>query len=75
MMSAFDRLTERELEVATLPAADMPTTRIALRLDIAYATVGSHQTSVRRKLGIETSSELTLLAIREGLISMHDEVP
>ena len=72
-MSVFAKLTARELEVATLLAAGMPAVAVGIRLGIGYKAVETYQTNARKKLGVQSASGLTLLAVREGLISMHDD--
>jgi DNA-binding NarL/FixJ family response regulator len=73
--SGFAALTPRELEVALLLAAGHTVNGIAARLRISGKTVATHQVAVRYHLKVKTGAALTLLAIREGFISMHDEAP
>lgn len=72
-MPAFDKLTDREREVAVLLASGMQILKVGSRLGIGCATVYTHQVAIRKKLGVRTGAVLTLLAVREGLVSMHDD--
>jgi two-component system invasion response regulator UvrY len=66
--SPIDRLSERELEVFLRLAAGATTQRIAEELHLSASTVGTHLYNVKQKLAAENQSELTLIAIRHGLI-------
>lgn len=60
-------LGRREREVLRLLAGGKRSTEIAAELDIAAATVEVHRRNIRRKLGLNTTAELTRYAVREGL--------
>ena len=60
-------LTERETEVLRLIARGLSQDEIAEAMHISAHTVHHHTTSVRRKLGIFSRTELVRYAIREGL--------
>jgi len=62
-------LSPREFEVFRLRAEGKSVTEIATLLNVSPKTVGHHNTSVKQKLGLANSSELTRLAIRMGLIT------
>lgn len=66
--SPVARLSEREFEVFIRLARGSSVQRIALDLNLSASTVGTHLYNVKQKLGASNQSELTLLAIRHGLI-------
>lgn len=66
--SPIKRLSEREFEVFLRLARGASVQRIADDLRLSASTVGTHLYNVKQKLGVSNQSELTLLAIRHGLI-------
>lgn len=66
--SPVERLSEREFEVFIRLARGATVQRIADDLSLSSSTVGTHLYNVKQKLGVVNQSELTLLAIRHGLI-------
>ena len=66
--SPAERLSEREFEVFMRLARGESVQRIAEDLRLAASTIGTHLYNVKQKLGVSNQSELTLLAIRHGLI-------
>jgi two-component system invasion response regulator UvrY len=42
--------------------------RIATDLNLSASTIGTHLYNIKQKLGVVNQSELTLIAIRHGLI-------
>jgi two-component system invasion response regulator UvrY len=66
--SPVKRLSEREFEVFIRLARGASVQRIADDLRLSASTVGTHLYNVKQKLGVSNQSELTLLAIRHGLI-------
>ena len=66
--SPIDRLSEREFEVFIRLARGETVQRIADDLKLSASTVGTHLYNVKQKLEVVNQSELTLLAIRHGLI-------
>lgn len=66
--SPVERLSEREFEVFIRLARGETVQRIADDLKLSSSTVGTHLYNVKQKLGVVNQSELTLLAIRHGLI-------
>jgi DNA-binding NarL/FixJ family response regulator len=64
----LDSLSKREREVLKLAAEGYKNQAIAEYLAINIKTVEKHKTSMRRKLQLFTSSELTNFAIEHGLI-------
>jgi two-component system, NarL family, invasion response regulator UvrY len=66
--SPVERLSEREFEVFIRLAGGATVQRIAQDLKLSASTVGTHLYNIKQKLGVENQSELTLIAIRHGLI-------
>jgi len=66
--SPVARLSEREFEVFIRLARGSSVQRIAQDLSLSSSTVGTHLYNLKQKLGASNQSELTLLAIRHGLI-------
>jgi two-component system invasion response regulator UvrY len=66
--SPIKRLSEREFDVFIRLARGASVQRIADDLKLSASTVGTHLYNVKQKLGVSNQSELTLLAIRHGLI-------
>ena len=66
--SPLERLSEREFEVFVRLAGGATVQRIADDLKLSASTVGTHLYNIKQKLGASNQSELTLLAIRHGLI-------
>ncbi|MEX0936452.1 MAG: response regulator transcription factor [Pirellulales bacterium] len=63
-------LTTRETEVLCFLAEGMSVKECARRLHLAHSTVDNHKSRLMKKLNVHKSTELTRLAIREGLISV-----
>ncbi len=66
--SPIKRLSEREFDVFIRLAHGASVQRIADDLRLSASTVGTHLYNVKQKLGVSNQSELTLIAIRHGLI-------
>ncbi len=66
--SPIERLSEREFEVFIRLARGASVQRIAEDLNLSASTVGTHLYNIKQKLNASNQSELTLLAIRQGLI-------
>ena len=63
-----ERLSEREFDVFIRLAQGATVQKIADDLKISASTVGTHLYNIKQKLGVVNQSELTLIAIRNGLI-------
>jgi DNA-binding NarL/FixJ family response regulator len=63
------KLTPRELEVLQLLAQGNSVNECASTLKLAVNTVENHKSRLMKKLDVHKSAQLTLLAVREGLIS------
>ncbi len=63
-------LTPREREILALLAAGRSNRDIAGLLDLSVATIETHRKTIKRKLGLSTTAELTRIAIEHGLVRM-----
>jgi two-component system, NarL family, invasion response regulator UvrY len=66
--SPIERLSEREFEVFVRLASGATVQKIADDLKLSASTVGTHLYNIKQKLDVVNQSELTLIAIRYGLI-------
>jgi two-component system invasion response regulator UvrY len=66
--SPAEQLSEREFSVFLQLARGMTVAQIAENLKLSPSTVGTHLYHVKQKLGATNQSELTLIALRWGLI-------
>ncbi len=68
--SPAERLSEREFSVFIQLARGHTVAQIAEHLKLSPSTVGTHLYHVKQKLGASNQSELTLVALRWGLIEV-----
>ena len=66
--SPLEDLSEREFEVFEKLALGKSVTQIAETLNLSPSTVGTHLYKVKQKLGLSNQAEITLLAVRYGVI-------
>ena len=66
--SPVERLSEREFEVFIRLAQGATVQKIAEDLNLSSSTVGTHLYNIKQKLGAGNQAELTLIAVRNGLI-------
>ncbi len=66
--SPFDCLSERELQIAMMITSGQKVVDIAEKLCLSSKTVNSYRYRIFEKLGMDTDVELTLLAMRLGLV-------
>jgi two-component system invasion response regulator UvrY len=66
--SPLDTLSEREFEVFVQLARGRSVLEIASQLNLSSSTVGTHLYNIKQKLGAGNQAELTLLALRWGVI-------
>jgi len=64
----IEQLSEREFDVFIRLARGATVQKIAEDLKLSPSTVGTHLYNIKQKLQVANQSELTLLAIRHGLI-------
>lgn len=65
----FDALTEREMQITMMIVNCQKVQEISDRLFLSPKTVNSYRYRIFEKLGIDSDVELTLLAVRHGLLS------
>ncbi|KIH75984.1 two component transcriptional regulator, LuxR family [Geoalkalibacter ferrihydriticus] len=68
--SPLDRLSAREREILQLLAEGRNAREVAKMLSVSPKTIESHRHNIMQKLGVESSSDLIRLAIREGLTTL-----
>ena len=66
--SPIEQLSEREFEVFIRLAGGATVQKIADDLKLSASTIGTHLYNIKQKLGASNQAELTLIAIRHGLI-------
>jgi len=66
--SPLELLSEREFEVFMRLANGSAVNRIATELNLSASTVGTHLYNIKQKLQVSNQAELTLVALRAGLI-------
>jgi two-component system, NarL family, invasion response regulator UvrY len=66
--SPVERLSEREFEVFVRLARGQTVQNIAEDLKLSTSTIGTHLYNIKQKLAVVNQSELTLIALRHGLI-------
>ena len=67
--SPVELLSEREFEVFMRLANGSAVQKIASELNLSPSTVGTHLYNIKQKLQANNQAELTLVALRAGLIS------
>jgi DNA-binding NarL/FixJ family response regulator len=71
--SSLFRLTKREREILQLVAEGTSIARIAELLHISEKTVRIHRSNLMSKLDLHNAAEITLYAVRHGIISLGDD--
>jgi two-component system invasion response regulator UvrY len=66
----IERLSEREFEVFLRLARGAAVQTIANDLNLSASTIGTHLYNIKQKLGASNQAELTLIALRAGLIEV-----
>ncbi len=66
----MEKLSAREFEVFVQLARGQSVTQISEALNLSSSTVGTHLYNVKQKLGLANQAEMTLLAMRHGLIDL-----
>jgi len=67
---ANSEFTEQELNILDLSREGLQGKEIADRLNVSINTVKKHKQNIYRKLGLNSSAEAVMYAIREGYISI-----
>ncbi|HET8729782.1 MAG TPA: LuxR C-terminal-related transcriptional regulator, partial [Moraxellaceae bacterium] len=67
--SPFEALSEREMQITMMIVNCQKVQEISDRLFLSPKTVNSYRYRIFEKLGIDSDVELTLLAVRHGLLS------
>jgi two-component system invasion response regulator UvrY len=70
-VSPLELLSEREFEVFMRLANGSAVQRIATELNLSASTVGTHLYNIKQKLQVSNQAELTLVALRAGLIESN----
>ncbi len=63
-------LSQRERDVLKLIALGLSNDEIAVKLFISPHTVKNHVSNIYRKLGIDDRTQVALIALRLGLVSL-----
>jgi DNA-binding CsgD family transcriptional regulator/N-acetylneuraminic acid mutarotase len=66
-----ESLTEREAELLQLVATGVTNRQVAHQLSISVNTVKVHLRNIYTKLGAESRTEATMIAVREGLVALE----
>jgi DNA-binding CsgD family transcriptional regulator len=66
-----DPLTEREEEILQMVATGVTNREVAFRLSISVNTVKVHLRNIFTKLGAESRTEATMIAVREGWVPVE----
>lgn len=70
--SPFENLSERELQVMLMITMGVKVPDIALKLCLSPKTVNSYRYRIFEKLGVSNNVEMTLMAIRNGLVEAEN---
>jgi two-component system, NarL family, invasion response regulator UvrY len=66
-----DQLSAREFEVFIQLARGQSVAQISTTLALSASTIGTHLYNVKQKLGLTNQAEITLLAVKYGLIDVE----
>jgi DNA-binding NarL/FixJ family response regulator len=72
VVNAHEKLSDRELQTLQMIASGKRLSDIALELTLSPKTVSVYRARVLEKLGLANNSELTVYAIRNGLVGGGD---
>jgi len=64
-------LTPREREVIQLVAEGRTTKEVATALSFSVKTAETHRTNLMRKLDLHSTADLTLYAVRNGIVQLY----
>lgn len=69
---AFDKLSQREMEIVTYVARGMSNRGIGESLGLSENTVRNHLRSILDKLGLDNRVQVATLALEQGLLKRRD---
>jgi DNA-binding NarL/FixJ family response regulator len=67
----LEKLTPREAEVLSLYLREGDLTKVAETLGVSINTVKTQRAAIMRKLAAKNAVELTLSAVRRGLVDLN----
>ena len=70
--SPLSQLSERELQIAQMITSGHRAGEVAAILNISAKTINSHKYRIYEKLGVNNDVELTLAAVKYGLVDPND---
>jgi DNA-binding NarL/FixJ family response regulator len=68
LTDSYDLLTDREKQTLQLVAEGKTNKEIAKILDVGVSTIESHRSNVMQKLGLHSSVDIVLYAVRKKII-------
>lgn len=68
------QLSDRETEVLNLICQGYSNQEIALSIDLSIHTVDTHRKNLLNKTGAKNTARLVMIAFREGLLDVNDQV-
>ena len=69
LQDSYDLLTEREKEILQLLAEGRSNKDVASLLNLSINTVETHRTRIMQKLGLHSTADIVLYAVRKRIIS------
>ena len=66
---SHESLSDREFEVFRMLAAGRTATQVAEALHLSVKTISTYRARILEKMGLSTNAELTVYAVRNGLLS------
>jgi len=72
--SPFGQLSERELQITQMVTGGHGISEIAETLNISAKTISTYKARVHEKLGVRNDVELTLMAVKYGMIDPSEAV-
>ena len=69
LQDSYDLLSPREREVLQLLAEGRTNKEVAVKLDLSVTTVETHRNNLMHKLGLHSTAEIVLYAVRKKIIS------
>lgn len=69
LQDSYDLLTDREKEILQLLAEGRSNKEVATLLDLSVYTVETHRANLMQRLGLHSTAEIVLYAVRKKIIS------